>query len=136
MRAPTFEVGVTSSLVILGFPAASADFGMRSVELGECGRIRPLRGIQAEQASGNALGLGGYDRRRRQQGKEGYRSGKYDGLLEKLGHEDFSFRLTDAPRNARVEKYNGTGNQTIKVTGHITFKSNKPLTLLRRTLSI
>ena len=120
--------------------AVSTDLGgMRSgVELGKRCLIRPLGRIQSGQAGGNALGIGGNDRRHRDQRNKGYRSGKDDrstGVLEKFRHEDFSFSV-DAPHNTRMDKYNDTGIATIKVTGHIKLKPQKPLILLRRTHSI
>jgi hypothetical protein len=76
---------------------------VRPVKLGDLSVIRLLRRIQAQQSGGNALGVGGCDRGGGHQGKESNRSGEYEGLLEKLRHDAFSFGL-DAPRNAWVDK--------------------------------
>jgi len=97
MRAPTFNVGVTSALslvlVRLDFPSASvriADFCVRPLNL--CKAVaRRLRRIQSEEPGRNALRVGGRDWGRRHQRNEGYRSAKYEGLLEEFRHDDFSF---------------------------------------------
>jgi hypothetical protein len=105
--APAFEAGATLFLVGLilnvDLPGVAARIGaanlsVRPVELGKLTVICPLRRVQAQQSGRNALGVGGSDRRGGHQCNEGYRSGEYEGLLEKLRHDAFSFGL-DAPRN-------------------------------------
>src|ERR1700744_1054249 len=97
MCAPTSDAGVTSApllmLVRLDFPGASirvADFRVRLLNFRKT-VARRLGRIQSEQSGRNALGAGGGPRRRRHQRNEGYRSGKYEGLLEEFRHDDFSF---------------------------------------------
>src|ERR1700730_5452583 len=83
---------ITSSLVSLDLPGVSvriADFRMRPVNLCKLLSVAvELRRIQSEQPGRTALGASG---RRRHQRNEGYRSGKYEGLLEEFRHDDISF---------------------------------------------
>ena len=102
--APAFEAGAKLFLVSLhdlavGASVSTANLGVRTIEFGDLTVIRRLRRVEAEQSGRNALGAGGGNRSGGHQGNESNGTGQYEGLLEKIRHDAFSFGL-DAPRNA------------------------------------
>ena len=137
--APAFEAGAKLFLVSLhdlavGASVSTANLGVRTIELGDLTVIGRLRRVEAQQSSRNALGAGRGNRSSGHQSNESNGTGQYEGLLEKIRHDAFSFGL-DWTRHATAGEVSKTVPVSItKVTGHIKLRVSNSLIPLRRTL--